>query len=181
MTENEFCGQNVLEVACGTGFWTQYIAKGANSIHATDYSPEVIEIAQQKKYGLCPVKFCHSDAYSLSEISGPFSAGFSGFWWSHIPKARISEFLKVFHSRLDKGSLVVFIDNSYVEGSSTPIFRKDSDGNTYQIRRLDDGSEHGVLKNFPTDQELRESVSTINENVDIIRLEYYWFLKYIKK
>jgi len=53
----------------------------------------------------------------------------------------------------------VFFDNRYVEGSSTPISRRDAQGNTYQARKLDNGSAHEVLKNFPTERELIERAS----------------------
>jgi len=43
------------------------------------------------------------------------------------------------------------MDNRYVDGSSTPISERDADGNTYQRRRLADGSDNRVLKNFPTE------------------------------
>ena len=64
-------------------------------------------------------------------------------------------FLNVLHARLEPGALVVFTDNRYVEGSSLPITREDADGNTYQERRLRDGTEYEVLKNFPEEAELR--------------------------
>ena len=51
---------------------------------------------------------------------------------------------------------MVFFDNCYVEGSSTPLSRTDAAGNTYQSRRLDDGSTHEVLKNFPAKKALVE-------------------------
>ena len=38
------------------------------------------------------------------------------------------------------------IDNRYVEGSSTPIIRRDRFGNTYQERVLRDGTRHEVLR-----------------------------------
>jgi demethylmenaquinone methyltransferase/2-methoxy-6-polyprenyl-1,4-benzoquinol methylase len=34
---------------------------------------------------------------------------------------------------------VVFIDNMFVPGNSTPLSRTDDRGNTYQQRSLDDG------------------------------------------
>jgi len=70
-------------------------------------------------------------------------------------------------------------DNRYVAGSSTPITRRDSAGNTYQRRRLDGGSEHEVLKNFPTTAELREALeATGAKEPDITELSYFWCATY---
>ena len=68
------------------------------------------------------------------------------------------------------------LDNLFVEGNSTPIAHRDSDGNTFQCRRLDDGSEHDVLKNFPSEAELRADVAAFGQNVQFTALEYYWLL-----
>jgi len=75
----------------------------------------------------------------------------------------------------------VFIDNAYVEGSSTPISRTDEHGDTYQIRRLDDGSTHEVLKNFPTESELRAAVDGLATEVRVEFLRYYWILSYVSR
>ena len=37
-----FIGKNVLEVACGTGYWTETIAQVANTIVATDISVDML-------------------------------------------------------------------------------------------------------------------------------------------
>ena len=67
----------------------------------------------------------------------------------------------------------MFIDNAYVEGSSTPISRTDEQGDTYQMRRLDDGSRHEVLKNFPAESELRAAVEGLAADVRVKFLRYY--------
>jgi SAM-dependent methyltransferase len=173
-----FSHDQVLEVACGTGYWTQYIAKSAMAILATDLNSEVIDIASKKNFGACHVQFVEADAYSLDSISGDFTAGFHGFWWSHIQRSKIKSFLTVFHSKLPDGAKVVMIDNAYVKGCSTPISRQDSDGNTYQPRRLDDGSEYEILKNFPSDLDLRESLYEYATDIRIKRLRYFWLTEY---
>lgn len=172
-------GHDVIEVACGTGYWTQFIARTAQSVHAEDINEEVLEIASRREYGSCRVSFLKGDAYVCPHAESLPTAGFHGFWWSHIPIGRIAEFLASFHDALPKGATVVMIDNSYVAGSSTPITRRDEDGNTYQIRRLRDGSTHEVLKNFPTVDQLRSALEPFAEDVRITELQYYWLAQYI--
>src|SRR5882724_3272763 len=156
-----FAGRDVLEVACGTGYWTPLISGSARSILATDINEEVLEIARHKTYPKHNVEFKIADAYTLANVTGRFSAGFAGFWWSHVPKQRLPHFLDSLHSKLCPGAAVVFLDNNYVEGSSTPIARRDSDGNTFQKRKLEDGAEFEVLKNFPTRTELCASLKAL--------------------
>lgn len=173
-----FTGLDVLEIACGTGYWTQIIAHSAASILAVDYAEEPLAIARKKDYGGCPVTFIVDDAYSLGHISGEFNAAFCGFWWSHVPKDQLSSFLNTLHSKLKANALVVLLDNSYVADSSTPISRTDENGNTYQIRKLADGSEYEVMKNFPTPDEIRITLMPFATNIEIIASEYYWRARY---
>ena len=173
-----FAGCDVLELACGTGYWTQILSPSAKSILATDINREVLQVARHKVYPQRNVTFQLADAYTLATVSGRFSAGFAGFWWSHIPKQRLSDFLDCFHAKLGPGARVVFLDNNYVEGSSTRINRRDGDGNSWQKRRLEDGSEFEVLKNFPTGNELRASVRAAANDVEVIQFKYYWCLRY---
>lgn len=173
-----FQNRNVLEIACGTGYWTQLIAETARSILATDCNPEMIEVAIQKNYKHCDVSFQVSDAFSLQNTAGSFTGGFSGFWWSHIPKSRLTEFMTTFHSKLEDQALIVMLDNNYVEGSNAPIVREDANGNTYQIRKAENGLEYEVLKNFPSVKELKEYLSCCSTKFKIVNLRYYWLVEY---
>jgi demethylmenaquinone methyltransferase/2-methoxy-6-polyprenyl-1,4-benzoquinol methylase len=173
-----FEGERVLEIACGTGYWTPLIAARAESVLALDYAEETLAIAKSKKYAKSSVRFERADAYALPAWPQKFSACFAGFWWSHVPLARLDAFLKGLQSRLEAGARVVFLDNRYVEGSSTPITRRDAEGNTYQQRRLADGSSHEVLKNFPTAQEMEARLGRHGTGVRFSSYEYYWVATY---
>ena len=176
-----FTDTHVFEVACGTGYWTEIIAPSAATVVATDINEEVLAVARSKHIDTRKVTFRLEDAYALPVLPQRFAGGFSAFWWSHMPKAKIQSFLRGFHRVLSPGARVVFIDNAYVEGSSTPISRTDEHGNTCQIRRLDDGSRHWVLKNFPTEPELRASLEGLAENVRVDFLRYYWLVSYVSR
>ncbi|HEY1290779.1 MAG TPA: class I SAM-dependent methyltransferase [Burkholderiales bacterium] len=164
----------VLEIACGTGYWTQLVAEVASEVVATDFAEEPMRIAQSKSYRKQPT-FSFADAYALADSLGRFNAALAVFWWSHIPRRRIAEFLSSLHARLEPGARVVLMDNRFVEGSSTPISEIDAEGNTYQLRRLGDGSQVRVLKNFPDEAELR---ACLPSTLKVEALEYFWLADY---
>ena len=146
----QFAGRDVLEIACGTGWWTAPGARDAQAWLATDLNPETMAVARAKALPAC-VRFATVDAYSMAELGGrTFDAAFAGCWWSHVPLQTLPAWLDTLHARLRPGARAVMLDNSYVSQSSTPLSREDVHGNTYQNRSLDDGSVHEVLKNFPT-------------------------------
>lgn len=173
-----FKGERVLEIACGTGYWTPLIAAQAESVLAIDYAEETLSIARSKNYPKPNVRFERGDAYALPAWPQKFSACFAGFWWSHVPLGRLDAFLDGLQSRLEPRARVAFLDNRYVEGSSTPLSRRDPEGNSYQQRRLADGTSHEVLKNFPTEQELRLRLRRFGTDIGFSEYEYYWLATY---
>jgi ubiquinone/menaquinone biosynthesis C-methylase UbiE len=170
-----FAGKNVLEIACGTGYWTEKIAKTAGSVLATDINESVISIARQKHFSKDNVKFLVRDLYELN-LDEKAGSVFGGFIWSHIPLQDIDGFLNKIIALVMEGGTVVFMDNNYVEGSNHPISDTDVHGNTYQTRNLEDGTAHRVLKNFPTREFLVNKLKNKAEETDFINLEYYWIL-----
>jgi ubiquinone/menaquinone biosynthesis C-methylase UbiE len=171
-------GRRVLEVACGTGYWTVLVARTAAQVVATDAAEEPMRVAQSKDYDGRDVRFELADAYALGAALGRFDAGLAVFWWSHIPLSSIQKFLGSFHGRLERGARVVLMDNLYVDGSSTPIAERDAQGDTYQLRRLADGSENRVLKNFPSEKDLRTAISPYARAFSYEALGYYWLAEY---
>jgi SAM-dependent methyltransferase len=173
-----FAGRRVLEIACGTGWWTPHGARDAQSWLATDANDETIAMAHNKPLPAC-VRFAKADAYALPSLAcEPFNAVFAGFWWSHVPLQTLPAWLDAVHARLAPGARVVFVDNRYVEGSSTPISRQDEQGNTYQQRALGDGSAHEVLKNFPSRDEAVALIGARARSVEWRAWTHYWALSY---
>ena len=84
---NRFAGRRVLEIAAGTGYWTQFIAKQAASVVATDLLPETLDRAKERP-GLEGVEFRVMDAYRLNDIGGGYDGVFAGLWLSHVPLQR---------------------------------------------------------------------------------------------
>ena len=174
-----FSGRRVLEIACGTGWWTPHGAAQAAHWRATDINPETMALAQSKPLPAGIVQFQTLDAYSLAELQDEtFDAAFAGCWWSHVPLARLPSWLASLHERLDEGAAVVMLDNRFVVGSSTPISRSDTEGNHYQQRTLDDGSRQEVLKNFPTAEQAFAVLGPRARDPQWLAFDHYWILHY---
>ena len=95
-----------------------------------------------------------------------------------MPLARQQEFLFGLNKTLKSGARVVMLDNLYVEGNSTPLTEPDPEGNTYQIRKLVDGSSHRVLKNYPGEFDLCELVAPFGVQPTFTTWQYYWAFEY---
>jgi len=178
-----FRGRRVLEVATGTGWWTPYAAREAADWLATDINPEPLALARAKPMPAA-VRFAEMDAYTFEGLGShmgdreQFDAAFAGCWWSHVDLRVLPAWLGQLHARLAPGACVVFLDNSFVQTSSTPITRRDEAGNTYQQRTLDDGSVHEVLKNFPTPE---AAIACLGPRARAPRWhawQHYWALQY---
>jgi ubiquinone/menaquinone biosynthesis C-methylase UbiE len=168
-------GKTILEVAAGTGYWTEVAAPVAKAITATDYNPETLAIAAQRRLGP-HVTLLSADAYRLPELATVFDVGMAMLWWSHVDIRKRAGFLNQFASWLMPGSLILMIDQFYVEGLSNPISRTDQWSNQYTVRTLTTGVSYEIIKNYPTDDELRDTFSELCEDITVSRLSEFWTL-----
>ncbi len=157
-----FEGHRVLEIACGSGYWTGVVGETAESVLAIDINPSLVSIGMEKCRHLSNVKFRVADAYSLQGVPTGFTAAMGIWWWSHIPKGRVRPFLSTLHSKMIGGALVLFVDQLPYDG---PVRREDREGNTIEQRSLPDGRTFEIVKNFPTGDEVRAVLDGIAENI----------------
>jgi len=172
-----FAGHTVLEVACGTGYWTPSVAEVAESVLATDINPSLLSQAENRCSHLSNVTFQIANAYTLEGVSTGHTAAFAVWWWSHIPKERLVSFLTALHSKLIPGAVVLFVDQLPYEGH---VRRQDASGNTLEQRALPDGSSFEIVKNFPTEDDVCNALEGIADNVKYIERpdEKSWSVTY---
>jgi 2-polyprenyl-3-methyl-5-hydroxy-6-metoxy-1,4-benzoquinol methylase len=175
--QEQFLKKKVFEIACGTGFWTERIAQTATSVLATDINETVLEVARQKKYSPAQVIFERADIFNYCS-ENKYESVFGGFIWSHIPLQSIDKFLRILNSFTSPDGTIVLMDNNFVQGSNSPITYTDEDENTFQTRRLEDGTMHLIMKNFPTENFLREKLADMAFDIQYIKLKYFWILCY---
>jgi SAM-dependent methyltransferase len=157
-------GREVLEVACGTGNWTQVLSRRAKRVVAVDSSREVLSLAQAKEYGPAEVEFRLVDAYRLGDLSGCFTGAFAADWWSHVPRSLLGAFLSGLHSCLVGGAPVAFVDMMPRSHPDLEPYRYDGEGNAICRRMLPDGRSFDVVKNFPSRAEVLDAVGGLGRS-----------------
>jgi SAM-dependent methyltransferase len=153
----------------GGSLWTN-----SPTVVATDLNDETLQVARTRSYGPAEVSFRTADAYDLGVVPGSFDAIFAGFFWSHVLRADVQRFVRGLQNRLAPGGIVILADNRYVEGSNHPITRVGEHGDTYQTRRLADGREFEILKNFPTRAQFTADLVSVTPDVRWTDLDYFW-------
>jgi SAM-dependent methyltransferase len=174
-----YIGKDVGEIACGTGYWTQRIAKHARAVAASDINPPVLDIAKVKVYEKNNVTFNVADIFNYP--LSPHDNLFAGFILSHIKKQELNNFIDTVHKFVKPGGVIIFTDNNYVVDSNRPITHTDEHGNTYQERILENGKKYSILKNFPTEELFFKLLKDKGDGLKYISLKYYWVLCYNRK
>jgi ubiquinone/menaquinone biosynthesis C-methylase UbiE len=169
-------GHTVLELGCGTGFWTEVVAESAQSVLAVDINANLVEIARERGMAEGKVSFRVADALDLPEDIGKFTAVLVSFLWSHLNKKEQEQLLATLKKRLGKDVLLVILDDSFVEGFSETIARTDAEGTTYEILTAPNGERFEVPKSYQSDSALRKRLGTTGKEIKIERVEFFWIL-----
>lgn len=173
-----FRGKFVLELACGTGFWTKHLIKSAKKVLATDYSLNMLEIASSRLSKNSGIILLQTDAYHPPTSIPKFNGAMANFWFSHILKSQVSKFLNTLHSKLSKKSVVLFADAIYIQGLGGELLIKDKYNNTYKRRILKSGEQFDILKNYYSKEDLRGIFERYSNKVEIKYLTNFWIVKY---
>ena len=182
MVAEMFQGHKVLELACGTAYWTDLIAEVAESVHATDLLPEMIALAETRGLDEDVVTFGVMDAFNLpDDLVGKYTAVFAAGLWTHVKREDQEKYLKTLRAKLGKDVMLVLLDETYVDGHTMVFARTDLEGNTFQILTADDGQRYEVMHNYMTDSTLSKSFAASTKQIRIERMEYYYLLSCILK
>jgi len=167
-------GKSVLELACGTGYWTQIMSRTAASITASDLSAEMLAEAKKKTFGI-PVDFVSTDMFDHSFPQQHFDVVALGFWFSHQPRQEFNRLFEVLTAPLKKGGLIWMIDNNPpAEGTTMETAGRDDFGNNYKRRFLDSGEQYTILKNYFSKTELEAVLGPSFPIKSLIHNKYYW-------
>ena len=136
---------DVLELAAGTGWWTERLALYAARVTAVDAAPEVLAI-NRSKLGAA-IRYVEADLFEW-QPDRQYDVAFFSFWLSHVPPERFNAFWGMVRACLKPDGRVFFLDSRYEETSTAADHRLEGEDATTTLRRLKDGREFRVVKVF---------------------------------
>lgn len=170
-------GHDVLEIACGTGYWTRYVAPVSRHTVAVDFSADMLAVARSND--LLRVEFVEDDAYTLDRLGNRrFDCCYAMHWVSHVPLSRWNAFFESLHTRLKPGATVVLADDIRRLDDTDPYYSKLADRDSYEIRQLPDGTVYEIVKTYFTPDMLRRLLAPFADKLVIEYERPRWWLRY---
>ncbi len=145
----------VLELACGTGIWTQELLKIGNQITAIDASTEMIAINRYRLGAAAPIIYQQQDLFTW-QPDQQYDLVFCAFWLSHVPPDHLIPFLQKVAQAIRPGGKLFIVDSRFEVTSTATNHVLVNDGSIFKTRKLNDGREFQIIKIFYQPDELHQ-------------------------
>jgi SAM-dependent methyltransferase len=160
---------SVLELACGTGLWTQELVKIGKNVVAEDGAPEML-VVNRAKVGSDRVRYQQADLFHW-KADAQFDLVFFAFWISHVPPDRTATFLAEVATAVRPGGRVLIVDEpAGGKQLSGPI-----EGDNEQKRVLQDGRKYNIVKVYHHPQSLAEQLRRLGFTDLNVNVGNYFF------
>ncbi|MBZ0301298.1 MAG: class I SAM-dependent methyltransferase, partial [Anaerolineae bacterium] len=107
---------DALELACGTGIWTEQLLRISQQVTALDASPEVMAVNRARLQS-DHVRYEQADLFAW-EPAGTFDLVGFGFWLSHVPPDQRDAFLDKVARATRPGGHLFLVDSLRANYSS---------------------------------------------------------------
>jgi SAM-dependent methyltransferase len=163
---------HVLELAAGTGAWTERLAPLTATLTAVDSSPAALRLNRAKLASSpTPVRHIEADIFTW-EPDRRYDVVCFFFWFSHVPISRLDAFWGLVDRALTPGGRFFFVDNAPPrQNLPVPGWRPTRRGSLVRepdaltdlatgvsTRRLSDDREYRIVKRFWEPAELQQQL-----------------------
>ncbi len=176
-------GLNILELASGTGIWTERLLRHAARLTIVDSSPEMLALTQERiarvqaaqpELGTRQLNAIQADLFSWRPAAR-YDVIFFGFWLSHVPPDRFDAFWNRLRDGLAPGGRACFVDSLYTEQSTARDHQLEGADATTLTRRLNDGQEYRIVKVFYLPVELTARLASLGWRASIQTTPTYFY------
>lgn len=164
----------VLELACGTGWWTESLARYATSLTCVDSSAETMETARGRAPGS---RFIEADIFNW-EPDDTYDVVFFSFWLSHVPQDRFEWFWSLVDRALVPDGRVFLIDNLSRPGeleAMAKFLQRDTSEDGVVTRKLYDGREFRAVKVYYEEKDLERRLASLGWEFEIEGTEAFFY------
>jgi demethylmenaquinone methyltransferase/2-methoxy-6-polyprenyl-1,4-benzoquinol methylase len=169
----------VLELACGTGIWTQYLLQYAAQITAVDAAPEVMVVNEERTQS-AKVHYLQADLFNW-QPDKKYDVVFFAFWLSHVPPERFEVFWKLVANALKPQGRVFFIDSRFEQTSTARNHILENPADTVIKRRLNDGREFNIVKVFYQTKDLEAKLRDAGWKMTVEQTPQYFLYGHSRK
>ncbi len=146
-----------LELACGTGIWTEQLLRISQHVTALDASPEVIAVNRDKLKS-DKVDYQQADLFNWTP-ERQYDLVFFSFWLSHVPPDRLDAFLAQVAAATRPGGQVFIVDSRRIATSTAIDHAPYDPEDIHHVRKLNDGREFTIYKIFYEPNSLRAKLA----------------------
>lgn len=154
---------SVLEIACGTGLWTRWLAPRASRLLCVDTSPRMLQ-RNRELVGDPGIDYVLADVFEW-DPGESFDVIVMGFFISHIPPDRFAGFWDRVRRWLVREGIVWFCDDS--AGPDRPRTGERIPGLPHAHRRRLGGREYAIVKVFYGPEELEAKLNRLGWEADV--------------
>jgi ubiquinone/menaquinone biosynthesis C-methylase UbiE len=165
--------EQVLELACGTGAWTQVLLPMAHDITAIDAAPEMLALARQK-LGNARVSFQQADVFQW-EPCQEYDLVFFANWLSHVLPKDLDAFLGKVSRAVRPGGHLGVLDQSAPFSEDREIMTEGEGGSLYARRSLRNGKAFTIVKVFYDVTLLQEMLAALGFEVALHQVSDLFF------
>ncbi len=158
---------DILELAGGTGLWTQRLIGCCDSLTVVDAAPETLAINRDRLGARAEeIDYQVADLFTWRP-QRRYDLVFFSFWLSHVPPERVADFWALVRASLAPEGRVFLIDSRYTPTSTARDHQLEGPDATTMTRRLNDGSEYRVVKVYYTPERLHAELAALGWRADI--------------
>jgi ubiquinone/menaquinone biosynthesis C-methylase UbiE len=164
--------KRALELASGTGLWTNELLRICKHITCLDAAPEMHEINRQRQNPK-QVKFGVADLFDW-EPDEEFDLVSATFWLSHVPDEKLDAFLTKVRRSLSPEGMFFFIDSQHAPTSRAKDHEIPEVRSGISQRKLDDGREFQIVKIFHSPADLTQKLAQAGLQAKVSLTENYF-------
>lgn len=163
---------HVLELACGTGTWTERLVAQGLRVTAVDASAEMLAL-NRSKVGGAGVEYVQADLFRWAP-DRLYDGVVMGFWLSHVPPDRLDPFLRTVRTAVPAGARLFLVDSQYQDEVAARDRILAGRRATTTTRILADGRRFEIVKVFYETADLEAAFARAGFRVSVERTESFF-------